>query len=37
MNIFEEERFHVSLLKDTLQRLNNNNNNKNKLYEGKLS
>ena len=31
MNIFEEERFHVSLLKDTLQRLNNNNNNKNKL------
>ena len=37
MNIFEEERFHVSLLKDTLQRLNNNNNNKNKLYKGKLS
>ena len=36
--MFEEERFDVSLLRDTLQRLNKNiNNNKNKLYKGKLS
>ena len=36
--MFEEERFDVSLLTDTLQRLNKNiNNNKNKLYKGKLS